>query len=188
MGVGGNILASLDNYLAETVEGAREPFNPHSPTPGLQIEAVNGLASAFFGCQQCHGSKVALQSTNGSRITVDVLKPNADGKATNLEAIARVYPTPTTDMADLILPSAAWIEREGIFGNTERRTQHWEKMIEPPGDAKEDAWQIMEVAKRKRMGMGMGRLFPWPDHRHARRSDRIHRPPSSASHPKRSSP
>jgi hydroxylamine dehydrogenase len=29
----GNILASLDNYLAETVEGARLPFNPHSPTP-----------------------------------------------------------------------------------------------------------------------------------------------------------
>ncbi len=30
----GNILASLDNFLAETVEGARAPFNPHSPTPG----------------------------------------------------------------------------------------------------------------------------------------------------------
>ena len=87
---GGNILASLDNYLAETVEGAREPFNPHSPTPGLQIEAVNGLASAFSGCQQCHGSKVALQSTDGSRITVDVLKPDADGRATNLDAVAKV--------------------------------------------------------------------------------------------------
>ncbi|MCP5109257.1 MAG: ammonia-forming cytochrome c nitrite reductase subunit c552, partial [bacterium] len=30
----GNILASLDNFLAETVEGARLSFNPHSPTPG----------------------------------------------------------------------------------------------------------------------------------------------------------
>src|SRR5262245_39182327 len=30
----GNILASLDNYLAETVEGSRVSFNPHSPTPG----------------------------------------------------------------------------------------------------------------------------------------------------------
>lgn len=29
----GNILASLDNFLAETVEGSRTPFNPHSPTP-----------------------------------------------------------------------------------------------------------------------------------------------------------
>ncbi|MFQ5696171.1 MAG: molybdopterin dinucleotide binding domain-containing protein, partial [Terriglobia bacterium] len=29
---------------------------------------------------------------------------------------------------------------------------------DPPGDAREDAWQIVEVAKR----MGMGHLFPWP--------------------------
>src|SRR5262249_49163986 len=28
---GGNILASLDNFLAETVEGSRVPFNPHAP-------------------------------------------------------------------------------------------------------------------------------------------------------------
>ena len=34
----GNILASLDNYLAETVEGARSPFNPHSPTPGKPVD------------------------------------------------------------------------------------------------------------------------------------------------------
>ncbi len=73
--------------------------------------------------------------------------------------VSEIYPTPSTAQADLILPSAAWVEREGIFGNTERRTQHWEKMIEPPGEAKEDAWQIIQVAKR----MGYENLFPWPD-------------------------
>jgi nitrate reductase NapA len=60
-------------------------------------------------------------------------------------------------VADLILPSAAWVEREGVFGNSERRTQQWNQAVEPPGEAKEDAWQIIEVAKR----MGMGHLFPW---------------------------
>ncbi len=73
--------------------------------------------------------------------------------------VSDIYPTPTTDVADLILPSAAWVEREGIFGNSERRTQHWEKMVDPPGEAREDAWQVMQVAKR----MGMGSLFPWPE-------------------------
>ncbi len=73
--------------------------------------------------------------------------------------VSDIYPTPTTDVADLILPSAGWVEREGVFGNTERRTQQWQKLAEPPGEAKEDAWQIMEVAKR----MGMGNLFPWPE-------------------------
>jgi hypothetical protein len=86
----GNILASLDNFLAETVEGSRTPFNPHSPTPGLRVETVNGMASAFTGCQQCHGSKVALQSTDGKMITSDDLKPGSDGKPTNQEAVARV--------------------------------------------------------------------------------------------------
>ena len=73
--------------------------------------------------------------------------------------VSDIYPTPTTAIADLILPAAAWVEREGMFGNTERRTQHWKKMVDPPGEAREDAWQVMEVAKR----MGMGHLFPWPD-------------------------
>ena len=73
--------------------------------------------------------------------------------------VSDIYPTVSTDQADLILPSAAWIEREGVFGNSERRTQQWNKMVEAPGEAKEDAWQIMEVAKR----MGMEHLFPWPE-------------------------
>jgi hypothetical protein len=86
----GNILASLDNFLAETVEGARMAFKPHSPTPGKAVDMVNGFASAFSGCQQCHGSKVALQSTDGGRITVDDLQPDADGVPTNLDAVARI--------------------------------------------------------------------------------------------------
>ncbi len=87
---GGNILASLDNFLAETVEGARVPFNPHSPTPGRKITEVDGLASAFSGCQQCHGSKVALQGADGTPVTVDVLEPDENGKPTNLDAVDKI--------------------------------------------------------------------------------------------------
>lgn len=87
---GGNILASLDNFLAETVEGARVPFHPHGPTPGKSVNLVNGMASAAVGCQQCHGSKMALEGTDGKKITVDDLKPGPDGKPTNLDAIGRI--------------------------------------------------------------------------------------------------
>ena len=86
----GNILASLDNFLAETVEGSRVPFNPHSPTPGHAVGKVNGMVSATVGCQQCHGSKIALESTGGGSLTVDDFKPDADGKPTNLEAVAKI--------------------------------------------------------------------------------------------------
>lgn len=86
----GNILASLDNFLAETVEGSRVPFSPHSPTPGRSFTEVNGMASAASGCQQCHGSKVALQSTDGSMITMDQLRPDENGQPTNKEIMAKV--------------------------------------------------------------------------------------------------
>jgi nitrate reductase NapA len=71
--------------------------------------------------------------------------------------VSEVYPTPTTDVADVILPAAMWIEREGVFANVERRLQHFERMVAPPGDATSDAWQMIEVARR----LGFGKLFPW---------------------------
>ena len=87
---GGNILASLDNFLAETVEGSRTPFNPHSPTPGRDVDMVNGMASAQTGCKQCHGDKVALEATDGTLITVDQLKPGSDGKPTDRDSLAKI--------------------------------------------------------------------------------------------------
>lgn len=71
--------------------------------------------------------------------------------------VSDVYPTPTTEIADVILPSAMWVERTGMFGNSERRTQQWFKAIDPPGEATPDVWQLMEVAKR----MGYGKLFDY---------------------------
>ncbi|HKP61665.1 MAG TPA: molybdopterin-dependent oxidoreductase [Polyangiales bacterium] len=59
-----------------------------------------------------------------------------------------VYPTATTRLADLILPSAMWVEKNGMYGNSERRTQQWFKMVDPPGEARDDAWQIIAVSKR----------------------------------------
>jgi len=86
----GNILASLDNFLAETVEGSRVPFNPHSKTPGMEIDMVNGMASVNIGCKQCHGSKIALEGTDGSLITMDELQPDEKGVPTNVAALALV--------------------------------------------------------------------------------------------------
>ena len=62
--------------------------------------------------------------------------------------VSDVYPTATTRMADLVLPSARWVEKNGIYGNSERRTHQWFRMIAPPGQARDDAWQILAVARR----------------------------------------
>ncbi|MEP1095624.1 MAG: molybdopterin-dependent oxidoreductase [Cyclobacteriaceae bacterium] len=76
--------------------------------------------------------------------------------------VSDVYPTPTTDIADVVLPSAMWIEREGMFGNSERRTQHFDQLIDPPGEAMSDTWQLIEVARR----LGYEELFPWSEETH----------------------
>lgn len=71
--------------------------------------------------------------------------------------VSDIYPTRSTELADVILPSAGWVEKEGMFGNAERRTHHWFKQVEPPGEAKNDLWQTMELARR----LGHGNLFPY---------------------------
>ena len=90
-----------------------------------------------------------IQVTN-PMVTMPKLKRYRDGakKEGRFIVVSDIYPTPTTDIADVILPSAMWIEREGMFGNSERRTQHFEQMVEPPGESMSDTWQLIEVAKR----------------------------------------
>jgi len=58
------------------------------------------------------------------------------------------YPTVTAQASDLILPTAMWVEKEGAYGNAERRTQAWYQQVAPIEGAKSDLWQIMEFAKR----------------------------------------
>ncbi|NAW66175.1 periplasmic nitrate reductase subunit alpha [Photobacterium halotolerans] len=58
------------------------------------------------------------------------------------------YPTATAQSADLVLPTAMWVEKEGAYGNAERRTQAWFQQVAAPGEAKSDLWQIMEFSKR----------------------------------------
>jgi nitrate reductase (cytochrome) len=62
--------------------------------------------------------------------------------------VSDVYPTATTALADLVLPAALWVEKNGMYGNSERRTQQWFKMVEPPGEARDDCWMTIAVARR----------------------------------------
>jgi nitrate reductase NapA len=87
----------------------------------------------------------------------------AAGRADRFLVVSEAYPTPTTDVADVVLPSAMWFEREGVYANVERRVQHFERIVPPPGDATSDAWQMIEVGRR----LGFAPLFPYESQRHA---------------------
>ncbi len=66
----------------------------------------------------------------------------------NFIVVSDPYPTVTCQAADLILPTAMWVEKEGAYGNAERRTQFWRQQVKAPGEAKSDLWQLVEFSKR----------------------------------------
>lgn len=66
----------------------------------------------------------------------------------NFIVVSDPYPTVTAQAADLILPTAMWVEKEGAYGNAERRTQFWHQLVKAPGQARSDLWQLMEFSKR----------------------------------------
>ena len=57
-------------------------------------------------------------------------------------ALQEIFPSETSQYADILLPGVTFAEKEGTFTNTERRVQLVRKAIEPQGQARPD-WQII---------------------------------------------
>jgi nitrate reductase NapA len=66
----------------------------------------------------------------------------------NFIVVSDAYPTVTAQAADLVLPTAMWVEKEVAYGNAERRTHFWHQLVNAPGEARSDLWQLMEFSKR----------------------------------------
>jgi len=59
-----------------------------------------------------------------------------------------IFLTETARLADVVLPAACFAEKNGTVTNTERMVLRVRKAVEPPGEAKDDAWIISEISKR----------------------------------------
>lgn len=64
-----------------------------------------------------------------------------------------IFLTETAKIADVVLPSASYAEKNGTFTNTERKVQMVRKAINPPGQARED-WVVLSDLS-SRMGIPM---------------------------------
>ncbi|MDQ6617593.1 MAG: nitrate reductase [Actinomycetota bacterium] len=58
------------------------------------------------------------------------------------------FETPTTALADVVLPAAIWGEKEGTFTNSERRVSLVRRAVDPPGQARADFEIFLAVAER----------------------------------------
>lgn len=128
------------------------------PVENIPDKPTHHTVSMFRALDRGEIKFMWIQVTN-PMVTMPNLKRYREGaeKEGRFIVVSDVYPTPTTDVADVILPSAMWIEKTGLFGNSERRTQFWESMVPPPGEAMDDGMQLLEVAKR----LGYGKYFPY---------------------------
>jgi ferredoxin-nitrate reductase len=67
--------------------------------------------------------------------------------------------TDTAAFADLLLPAAGWLEKEGTMTNSERRVGYLPRLVDPPGEALPDAEILCRFARE----MGFGDRFDYPD-------------------------
>lgn len=90
------------------------------------------------------------QCVNNIQAGANILEEGLPGyrHPDNFIIVSDAYPTVSAMAADLVLPTAMWVEKEGAYGNAERRTQFWRQQVRAPGVAKSDVWQIVEFSKR----------------------------------------
>jgi formate dehydrogenase major subunit len=63
-----------------------------------------------------------------------------------------IFLTETANYADVLLPASTLFEKSGTVSNTNRQVQMVRQAVPPPGDAREDWWIEVELAKR--LGLG----------------------------------
>ncbi|SHK29091.1 nitrate reductase [Rhodothermus profundi] len=65
----------------------------------------------------------------------------------------------TLQWADVVLPAASWLEKQGTMTNSERRITYLPRLLDPPGEARPDVWILCDFARR----MGWGHAFSYQD-------------------------
>jgi nitrate reductase NapA len=120
------------------------PEGTIAPKPGYHAVLMHRmLKDGKMNCywQQCNNNMQAAANMN---------EESYPGwrNPENFITVTDPYPTVSAQAADLILPTSMWIEKEGAYGNAERRTQFWRQQVKGPGESRSDLWQTMEFSKR----------------------------------------
>ena len=139
-------------YQVVTVDENRKKFEEAwgaslSPKVGLTVtEMVPGLEEGKVKAMVILGENPMVSDPDSGHVK------HALEKAEFL-MVVDIFPTPTTEMAHLVLPGVCFAEKNGTFSNSERRVQMVRKAVEPPGEARTD-WRIFQDIAR-RMGYPM---------------------------------
>src|SRR3954447_15169953 len=139
-----DMLVANKDHRAKAEAIWKLPEGTINPQPGYHAVLQNrmlrdGLLNAYW-----------VQVNNNIQAGANVNEEGLPGyrNPENFIVVSEAYPTVTAQAADLVLPTAMWVEKEGAYGNAERRTHFWHQLVDAPGDARSDLWQLMEFSKR----------------------------------------
>lgn len=95
-----------------------------------------------------HGNLKAMYIAGEEMAWVDANSRHTQEMLSKLDflVVQDVFLSKTAEFADIILPAAPSLEKEGTFTNTERRVQRLYQALEPKGDSKPDWWIFTQVA------------------------------------------
>ena len=122
------------------------------PNPGLTVVEIMHAAKK----REIRG--MYIMGENQAMSDPDVDHAREAMAALDHVVVQDIFLTETAYLADVVLPATAWPEKVGTVTNTDRMVQLGRKAIEPPGDAKEDFWLIVEIARR--MGLDWDYAHP----------------------------
>lgn len=139
-------------YQAVTVPEIQQKFEKAwnaklSPSVGLTIMDM------MHGIEEGKIKGLVVMGENPMVSDPDVSHVKHALEAAEFLMVLDIFPTPTTELAHLVLPAASFAEKDGTFTNSERRVQMVRKAIDPVGDAKVD-WEIVQEISN-RMGYPM---------------------------------
>ncbi len=120
----------------------KAPRGRISPKPGYHTMALfQAIARGDVKC-------CLVMCTNPAHTLPNVLPYRKGMEDTFLVVADSFYPTETAKFANVFLPAAMWVEKEGVKGNAERRYHLYPKLVDPPGEARSDLEILVELADR----------------------------------------
>jgi formate dehydrogenase major subunit len=115
---------------------------PLDPKPGLTVvEIMNAVLDGNIRGMYIMGENPAMSDPDAHHAREALARLDC-------LVVQEIFLTETCYLADVILPSTAWPEKEGTVTNTDRMVQLGRKALDAPGDAKPDIWIIQELARR----------------------------------------
>jgi nitrate reductase NapA len=137
-------LVANDGHREEMEQFWALPKGRIQPKPGPT--AVDIFRS--FNKGEIKALWVACTNPGQSLPNLAPYRKGMESKDTFLVVSEAYHPTRTSELADLVLPAALWVEKEGTYGQSERRYQFIEEAIEPVAEARPDLMVMMEFSQK----------------------------------------